>query len=391
MKNNPVSYFAKTNYRNDGRLFGIYQHDRLVGMHIVGKTGTGKTNLIKTLLLQDIYEGRGACILDIAGDLTTDIEKLIPENRKNDVMQLNLGDPNITLGYNPLRSVGKEYHHIITSHILEVFERIWGSNSWGTRIEYILRNSILTLLQIREVTFREIPKILTDTSYREYCVNHIEDESLRRFWLHEFPLYTNRDVLPVLNKIGSFLSIPLLKKILVDNQNQISFSNILNQSKILIVNMPKGVVGKDGAHMLGSLIIGSIATAGFNRVNIPEHDRKPFFVYLDEFQNFTSLTLVEMFSELRKFKIGFVLAHQYLEQMSDKIKDAVLGNIGTSICFRISYHDAHHYAKEMFPIFKASDFINLENHHIYLKLLINGKPSIPFSAVTVEYKKVIGR
>ncbi len=361
----------------------------MVGMHIIGKTGTGKTNLVETLLFQDIYAGRGACIIDIAGDLTSNIIPKIPEFRKKDVIILNLQDTNLKLGYNPLRNIKFEYRHLVVSHILEVFERLWGGNAWGVRIEYILRNVLLALLDQSNATFADIPRILTDEDYRNSCIENIVQPEVRNFWLNEYSKFSKSDPLPVLNKVGSFLTIPIIKKILVENENQISFSEILNKQKILILSIPKGTVGKDAAHLFGSLIIGTIAYAGFNRAIIPEKERKPFVIYLDEFQNFTSVSLVEMFSELRKFKVGFVLAHQYLNQLNDKIRDALLGNIGTVITFRLSYQDAQFYAKEMYPIFEVDDFINLNNYHIYIKLLINGCPSTPFSAITVPMKELI--
>lgn len=388
-RNNNTSYFARTNYRNDNRLFGIYQHDRMVGMHIIGKTGTGKTNLIETLFFQDIYAGRGACIIDIAGDLTSHIIPKIPEFRKKDVVILNLQDTNLKLGYNPLRNIKFEYRHLVVSHILEVFERLWGGNAWGVRIEYILRNALLALLDQPNATFADIPRILNDEEFRNSCIKNVVQSEVRIFWQSDYSKFSKSDTLPVLNKVGSFLTIPIIKKILVENENQISFSEILNKQKILILSIPKGTVGKDAAHLFGSLIIGTIASAGFNRVIIPENERKPFVIYLDEFQNFTSVSLVEMFSELRKFKVGFVLAHQYLNQLNYKIRDALLGNIGTTITFRLSYQDAQFYAKEMYPIFEVDDFVNLSNYHFYIKLLINGCPSNPFSAKTVHMRELI--
>ncbi|MBS3915819.1 MAG: TraM recognition domain-containing protein [Bacteroidetes bacterium] len=264
-----------------------------------------------------------------------------------------------------------------------MFEKIWGSQSWGTRIEYTLRNVLLTLLDQETATFSDIPKILNDEEYRTNCIKNILTEEVRNFWINEFPKYGKADLIPVYNKIGGFLTIPIIKKILVENKEQISFSRIINDGKILIVNMAKGSIGRDAAYLLGSLIIGTIASVGFNRASLPEAKRRPFYVYLDEFHNYTTLSLVEMFSELRKFKIGFVVAHQYLNQLTEKIRDAVLGNVGTMICFRLSYQDAQFFAKEMHPVFEAEDFINLENHSIFLKLLIDGKPSTPFSAITI--------
>lgn len=378
-----VSYFAKTNYRSSQTIFGIEQEDRIVGMYIIGKTGAGKTNLIETLLLQDIYCYRGACIFDIAGDLTKKVGSTIPAGYREDIIWLDTTDHTTRYGYNPLRKVPLQYRHLVTSHILEVFEKIWGSKSWGTRIEYILRNVLLTLLDQETATFSDVQKLLVDEEYRASCLEAITVKEVRYFWLQEFPKYSKADILPIFNKVGGFLTIPVIKKILVENTEQISFSRIINEGKILIINIAKGAIGRDAAHLLGSLIIGTIASAGFSRISIPEASRRPFYIYLDEFQNYTTLSLVEMFSELRKFKIGFIVAHQYLNQLTDEIRDAVMGNIGSIVCFRVSYQDALFFAKEMYPVFEAEDFINLENYSILLKLLINGRPSIPFSATTI--------
>lgn len=378
-----VSYFAKSNFRNEHILFGVHQPDRLMGMYIIGKTGTGKSNLIETLLLQDIFCYRGACIFDIAGDLTQKILTSAPSHYRKNFIVFDVTNPNIQYGYNPLRKVPLQYRHLVVSHLLEVFEKVWGNQSWGTRIEYTLRNVLLTLLDQETATLSDVQRILTIEGYRESCLDNVVSEEVRNFWAHEFPKYTKSDLIPIFNKVGGFLTIPIIKKILVENTEQISFSHIINEEKMLIVNIAKGAIGRDAAHLLGSLIIGTIASAGFSRVSIPEASRKPFYIYLDEFQNYTTLSLVEMFSELRKFKVGFVIAHQYLNQLNEKIRDAVLGNIGTLVCFRLSYQDAQFFTREMYPTFDAEDFINLENHSIFLKLLIDGKPSRPFSAITI--------
>lgn len=383
-----ISYFAQTDFRNERDIFGIYQHDRMLGMYLLGKTGTGKTNVLKTLLLQDIKLGRGCCLIDVNGDLIREIIKLTPQDRKQDVVYLDTSNPNLERGYNPLRKVAYHYRHLIASHILETFQKLWGAQSWGIKMEYILRNVLLTLLDQPKSDFSDITKILLDETYRNACMKHIVSKEVKAFWETQFSKYAKTDILPILNKVGSFLAIPIVKKILVDNRKQLSIQSIINNQKILLMNLSKGTLGVDASHLLGSLFLNSLAAAGFHRTIITEKDRKPFFVYLDEFQNFTTLSLVNMFSELRKFQMGFIIAHQYLGQLSVKIKEAVLGNIGTIVCFRISYADAKYMAQEFYPVFKASDLINLENYHVYLKLMIHGKPSKSFSAKTIQYQGI---
>ncbi|NCO62717.1 MAG: type IV secretion system DNA-binding domain-containing protein [Flavobacteriia bacterium] len=378
-----ISYFAQTDFRDQRDIFGIYQHDRFVGMYLLGKTGTGKTNVLETLIHQDVLNHRGLCLFDINGDLVKQVLASLPQVRKKDLVYLDTSNINIEWGYNPLRKVSYQHRHLIASHIIETFQNLWGQQSWGIKLEHILRNAILTLLDQPKATFSDITRILIDEDYRLQCHKHIIAKEVREFWTHQFSKYSKADVLPVLNKIGSFLAIPMIKKILVDNTKQLSIQSIINNQRIFLVNLSKGTLGADAAHLLGSLLLNSLSAAGFHRSTIAEDQRKPFFIYLDEFHNFTTLSLVNMFSELRKFKIGFIVAHQYLNQLPVKIKEAVLGNIGTMICFRISYADAKFMAQEFYPIIKANDFVELENFHIYLKLMIDGKPSKPFSAKTI--------
>lgn len=384
-----ISYFAQTDFRDQKDVFGILQHDRLVGMYLLGKAGSGKTNVLKTLLYQDIIHGRGICLLDVHGDLLKEVVKDIPKERAADVIYLDTSNPNLKWGYNPLRRVAYHHRHLIASHIIETFQKLWGQQAWGLKLEHILRNVILTLLDQPKATFLDIPKLLLDEVYRTQCLKNTTAQALGLFWEQEFPKYSKTDLLPVLNKVGSFLAIPTIKKILVDNQRQLSIQSIIDSEKILLVNLSKGTLGADAAHLLGSLLLNSLAAAGFHRSKLNEEDRKPFFVYLDEFHNFTTLSLVDMFSELRKFNIGFIVAHQYLNQLPVKIKEAVLGNIGTILCFRISYADAKYMAQEFYPVFKASDFVALENFHIYLRLMINGKPSRAFSAMTITKDRLL--
>lgn len=385
-----ISYFARVDFRGDNRLFGIYQHDRLFGMYLLGKTGSGKTNLMKTLIHQDVFQQRGFCLFDINGDLLKEVLAFIPEYRKKDVVYLDATDPNTPLGYNPLRKVSHHKRALVASSILETFQKLWGQQAWGVKLEYILRNVLLALLDQPQATFNDVPRILLDEGYREQCLPNISNRNVFRFWKEEYPKYSKVDILPVLNKVGSFLSVPILQKILVENREQISLRDIMDKRKILLVNLSKGSLGTDGAHLLGSLLLTSLASAGFSRIDTPEGEREPFYIYLDEFQNYTTGSIAGMLSELRKFRIGFVLAHQYLHQLHVDIRNAVLGNAGTIVCFKLGQADAKYMAQEFHPVFEASDFTNLEHFHIYLKLLINGKSPQAFSARTVTIAEITG-
>jgi len=376
-----ITYFAKTNFRNQQRLFGIHGKDRLLHTYIIGKTGTGKSTLLRTMLLQDINAGRGVCLLDPHGDLVQGIAASIPETRLSDLIYLNVPDVTLSFRYNPFKKVSYEKRSLVASAILEVFKKLW-SDAWGVKLEHILRHSILTLLDQPQATIADIPKLLLDSAFRKEAIKSIQNDSIKRFWEKEFAGYQRFDLMPVLNKVGGMLAHPVIKRILIENPNEIYLRKAMDERKIVLVNLSKGYIGEDVAHILGAFLISSIGSAAFSRVNEEEENRIPFMVYMDEFHNFTTLSLVTMFSELRKFKVGLTLAHQYIHQLDDEIRRAILGNVGTLITFRVGTEDAQLLSKEMYPVFTLEDFINLPNYEIYLKLMINGIPSQPFSAIT---------
>ena len=311
-----------------------------------------------------------------------DVLDAIPEHRKGDVIYFNVPDVTLTLKYNPFKKVSYEKRSLVASAILEVFKKLW-SDAWGVKLEHILRYSILTLLDQKEATIADIPKLLLDKSFRIAAMPAIKNDSVKAFWQKEFTQYNRYDLLPVLNKVGGMLAHPVLKRVLIENKEEISLRKVMDNKKILLVNLSKGYIGEDVAHILGALLISSIGSAAFSRVDTVEENRVPFMAYMDEFHNFTTLSLVNMFSELRKFKVGLTLAHQYMHQLDDDIRHAILGNVGTLISFRVGTEDAQYLTKEMFPVFGLEDFINLPNRHIYLKLMIDGTPSQPFSAITL--------
>lgn len=386
MKDSPthdISYFAKTNFRNASIPFGIKQADRLLHTYLVGKTGTGKSTLLKILIQQDILHGRGCCLIDPHGDLVTDIYQNIPGHRKSDVVYLDATNPNLEYGYNPLRNVSYEKRPLIASSILETLKKLW-IDAWGVKLEHILRFTILALLDQPKADISDIPTMLMDKEFRKQALEHIINSEVLKFWKREFPRYTYYDVLPALNKVGGMLAYPTIKRILVDNKNKISLRQIMDQKKILLVNLSKGHIGEDTAHILGSMILTSLSSSAFSRTDQDESDRVPFHIFVDEFHNYTTLSLVNMLSELRKYRVSMTMAHQYLEQLRSEIRAAVFGNIGTHISFRVDALDAELMAQKMKPQFEAIDFINLPNHHIYLTLMIDGRPSRAFSGVTIK-------
>lgn len=378
-----ASLFARVNFRSSRQLFGIKQQDRLQHFYAVGKSGSGKTTLLKTLMDQDMKCYRGFAFFDPHGDAYESIVQSIPHWHRSRVTPLNLANPDVPFGYNPLRQVSPMKHSLVASSILEIFQRSWKS-AWGMKMEHILRHIILTLLCQPAANLSDIPKILQDRQYRYDCLKHITNPDIKRFWVDEFPKYKSADLLPILNKVGAFLAHPIIRKILVENTQQISFRRIMDNSQILLINLSKGAVGTDAANILGSLLLVSLASSAYSRIDIPESKRVPFFIYIDEFQTMTSADLLsELLSQIRKFKIGIILANQYISQLDNQVRDAVLGNVGTIVCFRLGIQDAKLMEKEFFPVFKAIDFINLANYEIYLKLLIDGRPSQPFSAITI--------
>ncbi|PCH74844.1 MAG: hypothetical protein COB98_09745 [Flavobacteriaceae bacterium] len=380
---NKICYFAETNFRNKREQFGILLRDRLHHFYIIGRTGTGKTNLLKVKIAQDIQAGRRLCLMDVHGDLVAEILKDIPKNRIKDIVYLDAPNPNLQLGYNPLRKVSYEKRALVTANILEIFQRLWGSQGWGVKLSHILRNVLLSLLDQPQTSFSDILKILHNKEFRNNCLPNIINPDVRRFWEQEFKNYGKTDLIPIYNKLGAILSYPAVKRVLVENKKQISLRQIMDNNKILLVNISKGALGSEASYVLGSLLLTSLASASFSRIDTPEEKRPYFFIYLDEFQSYTNLTMVEMLAELRKFKIGIIMSHQYSSQLNPKILDAVLGNVGSIVCFRLGQADARIMEREFAPVFTASDFVNLPNYEIYLKLMINGKPSQAFSATTL--------
>ncbi|QMU63561.1 MAG: type IV secretory system conjugative DNA transfer family protein [Flavobacteriaceae bacterium] len=373
-----------TNFRTDRKLFGIKQADRLLHFYCFGKSGSGKTSLLKTLMLQDAEARRGFAFLDLHGDASVElIAKINDRFSDRKLIYFDVTNPDMEYGYNPIRKVSPSKRSLVASNILETFQRNWKS-AWGLKMEHILRMILLTLLEQPSANFSGILRLLHDSTYRNECLTNISSEAIRLFWEKEFVKYKPNDLLPIMNKLGGFLSHNIVRKILVENTKQISLRSILDSNTILIINLAKGQVGSDVANILGGLLLTSLASASFSRIDILEKDRTPYFFYIDEFQILSSTELIaELLAQVRKFKIGLILANQFLHQLNVEVRNSVFGNVGTIICFRLGIHDANLMAKEFYPIFTTTDFTSLANYSIYLKLMIDGKPSVPFSADTI--------
>ena len=366
---------------------GIKQADRLSHMYVIGKTGTGKSTLLETLVMQDIAQGRGMMLIDPHGDLAERVAKAVPAHRRRDVIYFNVPDPAQPFGYNPLKHVREDKISLAASGLMEAFKKMW-PDAWGVRMEHVLRNALLTLLEQPEATLGDLLLLLDDKSFRSRAVARLRNEQVRQFWITEYDHYPPRmkaeAIAPIQNKVGAFLADPTLRRILTSPAKPLQLRRIMDEGKILIVNLARGQVGEDTASLLGALLITTVALAAFSRAEVHETERRPFFVYLDEFQSFTTRSLATMTAELRKYAIGVVASHQYLTQVEPPVIDAVLGNAGTIIAFRLGPPDAKALSGLFDPKFQATDLVNLPNHEIYLRLMIDGAPSQPFSAVTMR-------
>jgi type IV secretory pathway TraG/TraD family ATPase VirD4 len=383
---NDISYFAHTNHRGTSVPFGIKQADLLSHMYVIGKTGVGKSTLLETLVRQDLEAGRGFALLDPHGDLVERLAQGGAAEAPGRVLYLNAPDGGQPFGYNPLRKVRPDKIPLAVSGLLETLKKLW-PDAWGVRMEHVLRNSLYALLEQEDARLPDILRLYRDEAYRRGVAARLQNETVRRFWQHEFENYHFRQradaVAPIQNKLGALLSDPTLYRILVQPERDIRVRSLMDEGGVLLVNLSKGQLGEDSAHILGGLLVSTLGLAAFSRADDDPASRRPFFLYLDEFQSFTTLMIANMMSELRKYGVGLVLAHQYMRQLDPDVRHAVLGNAGTLISFRVGPEDAPLLAKEFQPKFDVPDLLNLPNHDIYLKLMIDGAPSIPFSASCV--------
>lgn len=381
-----ITLFAETNFRNQRRQFGVKADDRRKHLYIIGKTGMGKTTLLENMAIQDIQNGHGIAIVDPHGEFAQKMLDHVPSDRINDVIYFNPADLDYPIAFNVIEKVDSEHRHLVASGLVGVFKKIW-AETWGPRLEYVLRNSILALLEYPGSTLLGIMRMLVDKDYRRKVTDKIQDPVVKSFWIEEFAKYPDRfmveAVAPIQNKVGQFLTSPLIRNIVGQTKSAVDIREVMDKKKILIVNLSKGLIGEDNSALLGAMLITRLQLAAMSRVDIPEGERKDFYLYVDEFQNFATEAFANILSEARKYRLNLILAHQYITQMVDEVRDAVFGNVGTLISFRVGAYDAEYLEKEFIPEFVAQDLVNLDFAQIYLKLMIDGVASRPFSATTL--------
>jgi len=389
-ENKEITYIGNTTYRDKNVLFGIKRKDRRQHVYILGKSGTGKSALMFNMIIQNIENGDGVCMVDPHGENVEAILSAIPPHRMKDVVYFNPADIDFHIGFNVLELIDPKYKHLVASGLMGIFTKIW-ANAWSARMEYILNNAILALLDTPGSTLLGIPRMLVDKDYRQKIITNLKDPVIKAFWVHEYEAwqdkFRNEAIAPIQNKVGQFLSTSIIRNIVGQSVSTINIFDIMNDGKIFLVNVSKGRIGEDNSSLLGGMIITKIQLAAMERVRIPEEIRKDFYLYVDEFQNFVTDAFAGILSEARKYRLNLTVAHQYTAQLitekNSSVRDAIFGNVGTMIVFRVGADDAEFLEKEFEPEFIPQDIVNLPNFKIYLKLMIDGVSSRPFSAKTL--------
>jgi len=391
MNNNEeqITYFADTDARNRRVRFGIKAKDRTRHVYVIGKTGMGKSTLLENMAVQDIRNGNGFAFLDPHGKTADLLLEYIPKERMKDVVYFAPFDMEHPVSFNVMEDVGHDKRHLVVSGLMGTFKKIW-KDAWSARMEYILANTLLALLEYPDSTLLDVNKMLADKPFRKKVVDNLTDISVKSFWVDEFAKYTDRmaaEATPAIqNKIGQFAANPLIRNIIGQPKSSFDIREAMDDKKILIINLSKGRIGESNANLLGSMLITKIYLAALSRADLGEKDleAKPnFYLYVDEFQSFANESFADILSEARKYKLNLTIAHQYIEQMSEEVRAAVFGNVGTMITFRVGSFDGEVLEKEFAPTFATQDIVNLGKFQLYLRLMIDGIGSQPFSATSM--------
>ncbi len=389
MDPNQITYFAETDARNKKVKFGIKAKDRLRHFYVIGKTGMGKSTLLENMAIQDIQNGNGLAFIDPHGGTAEKLLEYVPQERIKDVLYFAPFDLEYPVSFNIMEDVGADKRHLVVAGLMATFEKIW-ADAWSARMAYILQNTIAALLEYPGATLLGVNRMYTDKDFRKKVMDNIKDVAVRAFWFDEYTKYTDRytqEATPAIqNKIGQFASNPLVRNIIGQSKSSFDIRSFMDQKKILIINLSKGRVGDGNARLLGSMLITKIYLAAMSRADMSESDlaKAPnFYLYVDEFQSFANKSFADILSEARKYKLNLTIAHQYIEQMEEEVRNAVFGNVGTMVSFRVGAFDAEVLEKEFAPEFNATDLVNLGFTQIYLKLMIDGVSSRPFSAAAI--------
>lgn len=384
---NQISLMGITNFRGDNTVFGLNRIDRGRHIYILGQTGTGKSGALELLTISDIYYDQGFAVIDPHGDYAQNVLKYIPRRRLQDVVYFNPADTNHPIGFNPLEVTDKTLKGHISSELVGVLKRLF-AESWGPRLEYILRYTLLALLDYPNSTMLDVTRMLTDKKFRANVINYIDDPVVKNFWVTEFAAWNDKfaseAVAPVLNKVGAFTANPMIRNIIGQPKSTFNIRQIMDEGKILVVNLSRGLMGEDNAGILGAMMVTKIQLAAMGRADMPETKRVPFYLYVDEFQNFATDSFAVILSEARKYGLNLTVANQYISQMSQPVRDAVFGNVGTIISFRVSPDDSPFLTKYFEPQFEAADLIQMHNRHFMISMTITGEKAPPFSAKTLN-------
>lgn len=384
-----ITYFAKTDARGQNIPFGIKAKDRQRHMYVIGKTGMGKSTLLENMAIQDIQNGEGMAFIDPHGSAADKLLSYVPENRVNDIVYFAPFDIENPISFNVMEDVGPDKRHLVVSGLMSTFKKIW-VDAWSSRMEYILTNALLVLIEYPDTTLLSVNRLFSDKAYRKKVVEYCKDPAVKSFWVDEFANYTERfaaEALPAIqNKVGQFTGNPLIRNIIGQPKSSFDLRKLMDEKKIIIMNLSKGLIGETNANLLGSMLTTRIYLAAMSRANLPVEQMKTmpnFYFYVDEFQSFANATFADILSEARKYHLNLIIAHQYVEQMEEDVRNAVFGNVGTTVAFRVGPFDAEVLETIFAPRFTAIDLVNLGFAQIYLTLMIDGIGSQPFSAQTL--------
>ena len=386
-----ITYIGITNFRDEYKRFGIKTDDRRRHLYIIGKAGVGKSTMLENMAIQDIENKKGVGIIDPHGELIERILHFIPKERIKDVVYFNPADLNWPIAFNVIEEVPTEMRYLVVSGLMEVFKKIW-PDVWSARMEYILSNTLLALLEYPGSTLLGVNRMLSDSDFRKAVISRVTDPVVKAFWEKEFARYHDRfaveAIAPIQNKVGQFISNPLIRNIIGQKESKLDMRKIMDEGKILLANLSKGLIGEMNSSLLGALLVTKLQLAAMSRVEYKEEERRDFYLYIDEFQNFSTESFANIFAEARKYRLDLILAHQYIAQLNQTVKDAIFGNIGTLVTFRVGPEDAELLEKYFYPDFNKEDIINLPNYHFYIKLMIDGHLSKGFSGINIPPQNV---